>query len=77
MCTAPLILLYFTIISSMFAFIKLFHRRVDPQFRSVTKLSTSSLVMGEENRSLRLFSYTVCFLLSSYVSFTQQGKTYS
>lgn len=77
MCTAPLILLYFTIISFTFAFIKLFHRDVDPQFSSGTKLSTSSLAIGKKNRSLRLFSYTVCFLLSSYVSFSQQGKTYS
>lgn len=57
-----------------FAFIKVVHRGVIPWFSMVTKLSTSSCTMGEENRCLRLCFCIVCFLLSSYVSFSQQGK---
>lgn len=45
---------------TVFALIKVVHRGVTPQFSSVTKLSTSSLAMGEKNRCL-----LVCFLILS------------
>lgn len=58
-----------------FAFIKVVHRGVVPQFSSVTKLSTSSPAMGGKNRCLRLFSYTVCFYCLHMSALVNRGKS--
>lgn len=58
-----------------FAFIKAVHRGVVTRFSSVTKLSTSSLAVGEENRCLKLFSYTVWLLLSYMSALVNRGKS--